>query len=289
MEQQAQEAWIGKSAGYGRVNNGFGVWRVVAAASASKRLLSRAKNWMTMTDVIEASLPKGSCPIHVFGDTEAARATVILFMDAFGPRPALFRIAEALAGTDRRVIVPDLFYAHLPYRPLSPASLFSGGEDRARLHEMVGDLDQARIDKDIAALLDFVGERFGAGQPLAAVGYCLGGRYALSAASLSSQVRFAASIHGSQLAPVAADGLHKRFAHVPGTVYVGIAEQDPTFDAAEEGRLAEALRAGKVAHLIESYPGAAHGFALQDLPVYNERAATHHLRRLEEFLAQAAA
>lgn len=237
-----------------------------------------------MTEVLETTLPQGRCPIHVLEGAGGALPTVIVFMDAFGPRPALFEIAQALAGRAGRVLVPDLFYAHRPYRPLSPASVFSGGEDRKRLHELVAGLDQPRIDADIRALLAFAREH---DQPIAAVGYCLGGRYALRAASLSRQVRLAASIHGSQLAPQADSGVPARFADVTATIYVGIAEHDPTFDAAEEGRLAEALRADHVAHLIESYPGAAHGFALSDLPVYDARSALRHLRRLDDLLSGA--
>jgi carboxymethylenebutenolidase len=230
---------------------------------------------------IEAALPRGTCPLQCFAGAEAQDAsTVLLFMDAFGPRPALFRIAEALAAEGHRVVLPDLFYPHLPYRPLEPKSLFSGGEDRVRLRDMTADLDRPTVEADVAALVEFARERWGEARPIGAVGYCLGGRYALAAATLSESVRYAASIHGSYLAPDTDTGLGERLSRAKARVYVGVAAQDPTFDAAEEGRLAASLRAAGLDHTLETYAGAAHGFAMDDLPVFDAEAARRHLERV---------
>ena len=46
-----------------------------------------------------------------------AKAGVILYMDAFGPRPALDGMAERLASEGYAVLVPDLFYRNAPYGP----------------------------------------------------------------------------------------------------------------------------------------------------------------------------
>ena len=47
----------------------------------------------------------------------AVKGGVILYMDAFGPRPALNEIAERLAGQGYAVLLPDLFYRKAPYGP----------------------------------------------------------------------------------------------------------------------------------------------------------------------------
>jgi dienelactone hydrolase len=52
-------------------------------------------------------------------------------MDGIGPRPTLDGIAERLVGEVYRVLLPDLFYDHLPYAPLDPQSILRGGEDRS--------------------------------------------------------------------------------------------------------------------------------------------------------------
>lgn len=234
---------------------------------------------------LESAFPRGAAPIHAYGALDNQTAPIVLlFMDAFGPRPALDRIAAQLVSEGYRVLLPDLFYDHQPYVPLSPKSVFSGGEDRQRLSTMFGALDQAKIDADIQALLAFCTERLGSTAPIGVTGYCMGGRYALSAATLSERVVFAAALHGSNLAPENGDGPHRRFAGIKARIYVGVADNDPTFGGSEEGRLAAALRDAKVDHMIETYAGTAHGFVMDDLPVANPAAAGRHWLRLSMLL-----
>jgi carboxymethylenebutenolidase len=232
--------------------------------------------------------PRGSAPIRAYGLLEdRAAPIVLLFMDAFGPRPALDRIAERLASEGYRVVLPDLFYEHLPSPPLDPKSVFSGGEDRQRLSGWFGALDQPKIVADIQALLQFCTEHLGGNTPIGATGYCMGGRYALTAATLHRDVVFAAAFHGSKLAPDNEDGPHRHFNGVRSRIYVGIADIDPTFGSSEEGRLATAFREAKVDHMIETYPGAMHGFVLDDLPAANLTAASRHWLRLQTELREA--
>ena len=63
---------------------------------------------------------------------------------------------------------------------------------------------------------------------------------------------------------------------------MGVAGIDPSYDAAEHGRLAEALRSADTDHIIETYHGVAHGFVFPDIPVYDEAASTKHMRRLKD-------
>lgn len=241
-----------------------------------------------MSTIFESVFPRGKAPIHAYGalDDQAA-PIVLLFMDAFGPRPVLDRIAERLVGEGYRVLMPDLFYDHRPYVPLNPKSVFTGEEDRQRLTKMFGALDQLKIDADVEALLAFCAERLGTAAPIGATGYCMGGRYALTTATLSDRVAFAASFHGSNLAPESGESVHRRFAGKRSRIYVGVAEMDPTFGGAEEGRLAAALRDAGVDHVIETYAGAAHGFVMDDLPVANAAAANRHWLRLSTQLREA--
>lgn len=241
-----------------------------------------------MATIFESKFPRGTMPIHAYGALDDSTAPIVLlFMDGFGPRPMLDKIADRLVGEGYRVLLPDLFYEHRPYVSLNPASIFSGGADRQRLAVLFGAIDQVKIDADIQALLAFCTERFGSTAPIGVTGYCLGGRFALSAATLSDRVVFAASFHGSKLAPEHGDGPHTRFAGKTARVYVGIAEKDPTFDGAEEGRLATALRDAGIDHVLETYAGAAHGFVMEDLPVANPAAASRHWLRLSTELREA--
>lgn len=241
-----------------------------------------------MATIFESDFPRGNVPIHTYGALDDPVAPVVLlFMDAFGPRPMLDSIAERLVGEGYRVLLPDLFYDHRPYEPLRPQSVFSGGEDRQRLMTLFGGLDQAKIDADVTALLAFCADKFGDAVPIGVTGYCMGGRYALTAATQSERVVFAASFHGSNLAPEHDAGPHTRFAGTKARIYVGVAEMDPTFSAAEEGRLATALRGANVDHVIETYARAAHGFVMEDIPAGNAAAANRHWLRLSTELSEA--
>jgi carboxymethylenebutenolidase len=122
---------------------------------------------------------------------------------------------------------------------------------------------------------------------MGAVGYCMGGRFALTAATLGERVAAAASLHGSMLAPAQGDSPHHHFAGVRSSVYIGVAGVDPSFGAEEEGRLATALRAADVNHTIETYAGAAHGFVMDDLPVHDAAAAERHWLRISAQLREA--
>jgi carboxymethylenebutenolidase len=243
---------------------------------------------VSVTVILENPFPRGAAPIRAYGPLNNTSAPIVLlFMDAFGPRPTLDRIAERLVTEGYRVLLPDLFYDHLPYVPLDPQSVFSGGEDRQRLMKMFGGLDQHKIDEDVQSLLVFCAERLGSTAPIGVTGYCMGGRYALTAATATERVVFAASFHGSNLAPDSGIGAHTRFARLRARIYIGVAEIDPTFGAAEEGRLAAALRDASADHVIETYAGARHGFVMQDLPAGNPAAADRHWLRLSTELREA--
>lgn len=240
-----------------------------------------------MSHVVNVAFPRGSCPIHHFGPPDDVSAPVVLqFADAFGPRPSQFKIAERLAAEGYRVLLPDPFYALIPYQPLNPESLFSGGEDRQRLPTMLAGLTYEVVLSDVRTLLDYAMAKW-PDAPIAAVGYCMGGRYALTAAAQGKAVVAAASLHGSFLAPAEGDGPHCHFADVSASIYIGVASADPTFDGPEEGRLAAALRSANIRHTIEVYPDAGHGFVLDDLPVHNAQAAEHHWQRVSQQFSDA--
>jgi carboxymethylenebutenolidase len=52
-------------------------------------------------------------------------------------------------------------------------------------------------------------------------------------------------------------------------------------------RLEDALTAARVEHLIETYPGARHGFAVPDSPVFDAEAAERHYKAIETWFARA--
>lgn len=230
----------------------------------------------------EAPFTRGVCPIYSFGPDDTSAALVLFFPDAFGPRPVAFDVAKDLASEGWRVLMLDQFYDHIPYEPLTPKSLFEGGPERDRLMQMVMSVTMEKADQDVASMIALAEARSDPGVPFAAVGYCMGGRYALAAVTASPRIKFAGAFHASRIAPAEGDSPHLRFTGVKGRIYIGVAGIDPTFGAEEHGRLAQALREADTDHVIETYHGVGHGWVYPDLSIYDEAAANKHMARIKE-------
>lgn len=212
---------------------------------------------------------------------------VLFYMDALGVRPAMRAMADRLASHGYYVLLPDLYYRSGQYAPFDPATVFAGGPERERLGAMVSALDDATAMRDTAAYLDFLDRQpLVAKGELACNGYCLGGGLSLCAAChFPERLAAAASFHGGRFLvdPASADLIA---AKVRSRVYIGVSEIDRAHDAETTARLEAALTAAKVPHTIELYPGVAHGFAVSDLPPYDQAAAERHWERLLGLLSE---
>src|SRR6187455_117053 len=102
----------------------------------------------------------------------AMKAGVILFMDAFGPRPALDQMAERLASQGYAVLVPDLFYRNGAYGPFDAKTTFSDDKKRAELMALMGASTPAMTMQDTAAFIDAL-RKAGVSGPIGTVGYCM--------------------------------------------------------------------------------------------------------------------
>jgi len=218
--------------------------------------------------------------------TSPAKAGVILYQDAFGPRPALDGMAERLAGEGYAVLVPDLFHRNAPYGPFDAKTAFTEEDSKAALMALVAGTTQQMTISDGEAFLDaLAGE--GITGPIGTVGYCMGGARALNAAAAyPDRIRAAASFHGGNLASDAADSPHRKAASIKARVYVGMAGVDRSFPPEQSTRLEEALRNAEVDHAIENYVSMAHGWCVPDHSVYNEAGAERHWRRLITLFAE---
>jgi carboxymethylenebutenolidase len=213
---------------------------------------------------------------------------VILFMDAFGVRAELAGMAERLASNGYVVALPNLYY-RTAYEPFDQATVAAGGAERDRFKGMIASIDGSRVMADtgaILAMLDADGQvRRG---PHAAVGYCMGGGYALRAAgAFPDRFGVAASFHGGSLATDTPDSPHRVAPRIRARVYVGVAEHDPTCPPDQQARLGRALTEAGVTHTIEVYPGTKHGFAVTGHHAFDAEGAARHWNRLLALLADA--
>jgi len=216
----------------------------------------------------------------------SAKAGVILYMDAFGPRAALDGMAERLAGEGYAVLVPDLFYRAGAYGPFDAKTAFSTEQGKAELMGLIGATTQEMTIQDSGAFLDALAAE-GVTGPAGTVGYCMGGGRALNAAATyPERIKAAASFHGGNLASDADDSPHRKAASIKARVYVGTSGVDRSFPPEQSARLAEALRVAEVDHVIENYVGMAHGWCVPDHSVFDAAGAERHWKRLTTLFAE---
>ncbi|MFF0150089.1 dienelactone hydrolase family protein [Micromonospora sp. NPDC005203] len=238
----------------------------------------------TSDGVADASLtrPDGNGPFPA----------VLLFMDAFGPRPRLVEMAERIAARGYLVVTPHLFY-RAGRAPLFDLSRLGEPDQRAALFEqimpLVGALTPEVFDQDTTAYLDFLAARDDVRPgPVAITGYCLGGTNALRAIEAHpDRIAAIASFHGGYLVTDAPDSPHLAVGAITGEVYFGHADADRSMTPEQIATLEKALDAAGVRYRSEVYEGAHHGFTMADTPMYDEQATERHWAALFDLLDRA--
>jgi carboxymethylenebutenolidase len=214
---------------------------------------------------------------------------VIMYPDAGGAREVFRKMGDRLSGEGYAVLVPDVYYRAGGYEPFAMPTAFSDPDERKRLGALMAELTPARVVDDATAFADFLdGRPEVATGPIGTTGYCMGGRISLMVAGrLGERIGAAASFHGGRLAVEEdPDSPHHLAAGVRAVVYVGGAENDPSFDDDQAARLHEAYSAAGVDHTIDIF-AAAHGFAVPDNPTYDEAAAERHWKAMTTLYASA--
>lgn len=242
-----------------------------------------------MKSKIKITTADGMASAHLFTPADPARrsrAGVVLYMDAFGLRPALDGMATRLADDGYFVLVPDLFYRLAPYGPFG-TDAFANEESRKAIMALIQGTTQAMTAADGAAFITAL-RVAGATGRIGTVGYCFGGGRALTAAgTYPDDIVAAASFHGGNLASEAPDSPHLLAPAIQARVYVGSAGVDNSFPPSQSARLAEALREAGIDHVIENYVGMAHGWTVPDHSVYDAAGAERHWKRLLTFYEEA--
>ncbi|WP_117191807.1 dienelactone hydrolase family protein [Rhizobium terrae] len=218
---------------------------------------------------------------------QATDKGVIIYMDAFGPREALYRMGQRIADAGHVVLVPDLYYRSGAYGPFDARTAFSEEASKTRIRAMMQEATQELTARDGAAFIAAL-DAEGATGPVGVVGYCMGGARALTAAATyPDRIKAAASFHGGNLATDADNSPHRLADRIKARVYVGVAGVDNSFPPEQSARFAEAFRLAGVDHIVENYVGMAHGWTVPDHGVYDEAGSERHFKRLLTLLEEA--
>ena len=206
---------------------------------------------------------------------------VILYMDAPGIREELRDMARRLGTVGYYVMLPNLYH-RAGEEEMGDFIGEGGAAVRTRFMGLMATLDIPMVMRDTDALLAFADQDPAASRgPMGTVGYCMSGRYALSAAVRHPErVKAAASIYGVRLIEETPESPHATLRGSDADLYVGWAEIDhyAPLDQLEPLRAAFA-DAGLKAE-VELHPGVEHGFAFPGRPAYDKAAAERHWERL---------
>ena len=205
---------------------------------------------------------------------------IIFYMDAPAIREELRDMARRLGTSGYYVMLPNLYYRSgvmelgpLPADPESP--------ERKRMFQLMASINIPMVMEDTRALLAFAESRPAAStEKVGAVGYCMSGQYAVSAATHFPAVKAAASIYGTRLATDQPDSPHLAAGKTKAELYFGCAETDVYAPMEIVEKVKQQMKADGANAEVEIYPGTHHGFAFPKRPVYDRDAAERHWERL---------
>lgn len=216
----------------------------------------------------------------VHPERDGPHPVVLFFMDAPGIREELRDMARRIAAVGYYVALPNLYYRRgvLELTDLPP---LPEEASRERMFELMNSLTVPKVMADADTVLDFADRDPAAGAgPIAALGYCMSGRYAINfAARHPERVAAAASIYGVQLVADEAASPHVVAARARAELYFACAENDRWAPLETVEALDLALKAAGANAEVEIFPGVGHGFAFQR-GAYDKAAAERHWERL---------
>lgn len=216
-------------------------------------------------------------------DGEGPFPVAVLFMDGVGYREQIKANVRRFAADGYYVVAPDLFYRSGENVTLD-FSRMSEPDYREQLMSIIESVKPDLVMADVATVFEALADDPAAATgPKVCVGYCMGARLALhAAAARADEFAAAAGIHPGALVTERPDSPHLDLAEVKGEVYFAFAENDQSATAENVDRFRAEMKRHGVRGAVERIPGTGHGFAMADLPVYDEAAAEEHFRRTLE-------
>ncbi|ANZ14106.1 dienelactone hydrolase family protein [Streptomyces noursei] len=242
---------------------------------------------------IDLTTPDGTADAYLaHPDDGAPHPGVLLYMDAFGLRPALEAMARRLAGHGYTVLVPNVFHRS-GRAPVVELPEFIDPGERPELFAQLGPHLQALTPemamRDAGVYLDWLAASpLVADGPVGTAGYCMGGVLAVrTAAAYPDRVAAAGAFHAGRLVTDAEDSPHRLVDRITAELYFGHADEDQSMSAEHIKALEQALDAAGVRYRSELYEGAHHGYTQTDTAVYNAEAAERHWQALLDLFGRA--
>jgi carboxymethylenebutenolidase len=181
--------------------------------------------------------------------------------------------------------VPNLFY-RAGRAPLFDMSSLGDPEGRSKMFERMGPLMQALtpevMTRDTGAYLDYLeGQTDVQAGGEAIVGYCMGGRNALTVmGAFPDRIKALGSFHAGHVVTDDPDSPHRGIVNITGEVYFGHADNDGSMTPENIAVLEKTLDDAGVAYTSELYEGSPHGWTMSDTAMYHEPGEKRHWEAL---------
>ncbi len=217
-------------------------------------------------------------------DEGGPHPAVILYMDAPGIREELRDMARRIGTVGYYVMLPNMYY-RTGREGSYGFDLRRIREDKAELQTMfdvMNTLTNALVVSDTGPMIEQIrGATAAKDGPIGCVGYCMSGRFAMSAAAaFADDFAAIASYYGVGIITDKPDSPHLNAGKIRGEVYLAFAEDDPYVPDQVLADLPGILTEACTNHRIEIYRGTGHGFAFPKRDAYVKAAAERHWERL---------
>ncbi len=217
----------------------------------------------------------------VHPDRGGPHRVIVFLMDAPAIREELRDMARRLATSGYYVMLPNLYYRS-GVMELGPLPMDPEAPERKRMIDLMHTLTIPLVMEDVRAMLVFAdADKAARAGSVGTVGYCMSGRYAVSAAvHFPERVTAAASIYGTYLVTEEADSPHVTLRGAKARTYFACAETDRWAPLPMVHQLKAALEAAGCDTEVEIFDGCEHGFAFPQRALYNKAGAETHWNRL---------
>jgi carboxymethylenebutenolidase len=257
----------------------FTALSLAVGAAAATGIAGASTSGVTEGDV-QVQTPSGVCDAALIQPQGQGRwPAVIMFVDAFGLRPAMRDMAKRLAADGYTVLVPNPYYRLTKAPGIEPGFDFANPADRAKLETLRAPITSDAVMQDAAAYVKFLDSQASVDKKakMGVFGYCMGGPMTMqAAAAVPTRIGAGASFHGGGLVTDKPESPHLLVPKIKAQYYFGVAANDDQRQPDAKTKLDEAFHAVHLAAKIEVYEGTLHGWCVKDMPlqagkpIYNE-------------------
>ena len=217
-------------------------------------------------------------------EEDGPHPAVILYMDAPGIREELRDMARRIGTVGYYVMLPNMYYrtgTEGKYG-FDLAKTRDSEEERQRMFDVMNTLTNALVVADTGPMLAHIrADAAAAPGPVGSVGYCMSGRYVVSAAAAyPDDFAAVASYYGVGIITDQPDSPHLKADLITAELYLAFAEQDAYVPDEIVQRLPDVMQECGTTCRVETYPGTDHGFAFPKRPAYVKAAGERHYERM---------